>query len=118
MKSDIDKYKINFNGFVPAVIVVALALFFLSSCYTTNIRLQKQPISQNSEQNEKKVPEQSVNFISLGFGIYAKTAPVRPVCNQGQVLDHATFEMTVLDSIIHFTVGGIYSTRHVRVYCK
>jgi hypothetical protein len=100
------------------IILIAVLIIFSSSCYVTNVRFQQTQNSQNLEAQGHKILAQSVNFASVGLGIYPISRPVHPVCSQGQILDYVAFEMDLLDSVLHFVIGGIYTSRKVRVYCK
>jgi len=115
-------FKIIYNKYRLLMLEIGsilLILFFFSNCFVTHVRFKEPQPVQNIENQEKMaVPVQSVNFVSVGLGIYQATAPVRPVCNEGQSLDNVTFEMDIVDNIIHFFVGGIYTQRKVRVYCR
>ena len=104
---------------IPTAMAVFIALVFLTGCYSTNFRFEKPQNTPNAaEQNAGEALAQTVSFSSVGFGIHPLTAPVRPMCNQGQVLKKINFEMNKIDSVIHFLIGGIYTSRHVNVYCK
>jgi len=101
------------------IVLILMILFFFSNCFVTHVRFKQPQSMQNTESQDKMpVPVQSVNFASVGLGIYPVTDPVRPVCNEGQSLDNVTFEMDIVDNILHFMVGGVYTRRKVRVYCK
>lgn len=94
-----------------------LLMLISAGCQTTVLHFE--PPATETEQlasNPEQEPTLSVNYVSLGLGIYEfSKSPKIPCPNQIQKI---VISRNWLDATIHFFVGGVYSTRRIDFYCK
>lgn len=81
----------------------------LSNCQTTVIQIN--PSSEPMIQ-----PSGKVRYGSAAFGYIDVTKNYESPC--GQNVNQVVIRRDWLDSLIHFAIGGIYTTRSVDVYCS
>lgn len=98
--------------------LIALVLAGAVSCHTTIIETNPQSPEgpENQVAEDGKAPDYEETYISLGLGIYEYSEPDYVPCPGG--VKSVKMERNVLDTVIHFFVGGIYTTRHVQVVCN
>lgn len=89
--------------------IALLGLGFLVNCQTTVIQ-----INPSSEQTAQ--PTGKVRYGSAVLGNIDITKNYESPC--GQNVNKVVIRRDLIDSIIHFAIGGIYTTRSVEVYCS
>ncbi|MDH5655561.1 MAG: hypothetical protein OEZ34_06605 [Spirochaetia bacterium] len=103
---------------VRMVILTGAISLILSGCYITNINLVNPPEQKNIEKNPGGVVlNQSEKFPSMWFGIKALKKPVEPSCAEEQKVEKVIYKTDLLDNVIHFLIGGIYTRRTIEIYC-
>lgn len=90
------------------ILFFILGIFIFSNCQTTVIQ-----ISPSSEPLGK--PTSKVRYGSAAFGYIDVTKNYESPC--GQNVNQIVIQRDWVDSLIHFAIGGIYTTRSVDVYC-
>ncbi len=90
-------------------LLLAFGILVLSHCQTTIIQIN--PSSEPMIQ-----PTGKVRYGSAAFGYIDISKNYESPC--GQNVNQVVIRRDWLDSVIHFAIGGIYTTRSVEVYCS
>jgi hypothetical protein len=100
---------------IRALTLPLALIFLLGGCHVTEIRLSEtQTGSQQS--TERGEPSEAYQYASVGFGIYDLTKETHESCsvNPKAVL----IETDLVNTVLHFIIGGIYTRRNIMVYCN
>lgn len=98
-----------------------ILLLFLFQCQSTEVVFDStilSPIEQSKysdKSNMANTNTTSVRYGSVVFGYFEVTNPVATPCNYET--KSIVMQKEFLDGVIHFFIGGIYTTRMVYIYC-
>ncbi len=90
-------------------------ILLFTACHTTIIETDSYS-NEKTSHTVKELPTYEKTYVSLGLGIYEFSDPDYIPCPEGAT--SVKFQRTLLDFLIHVSLGGIVTTRHVQVFCK
>jgi hypothetical protein len=91
------------------ITLFAILITLLTNCQTVVIQINPGVEIKNAAPNQKK------RYGTVGFGYIDITKDNDSAC--GQNVRKIVIERDWLDCIVHFFIGGLYTTRSVDVYC-
>lgn len=101
---ELNTKKILIHTILSGILLLAIA------CQTTIIRVEGQ-----MEVDESRTPDAQEQYESVVLGIVELSEPMEAHCQTAT--DKVVMRMDPMDSLIHFFLGGVYSTRTISVYC-
>lgn len=87
--------------------------FFCFDCHTTVIKMKEAEFSRD----KFNLSQNDVNQVSVVFGYYEYSKPVKSNCAQGKT-KAIIFHRDWRDKLAYFFIGGIYSSKSVSVLCE
>lgn len=109
----------NPNRRLRARALLALVLFalagFTASCHQVIIKLEP-GLQMSSVPPTVKPDNPDTSYSSVALGIIEYSKPVQAKCDKG--VKFVKIERSIIDCILHFFIGGFYTTRSVMVFCK
>ncbi len=95
---------------LAGILTVLFLSCLFSGCQTTTIvfdTVKPAPL--------KLLPDNERRYASMALGIYELSKPETATCSD--VPAKVVIRRNVVDALIHATIGGIYTTRSIEVYC-
>lgn len=94
--------------------IILLSVFISLGCMNTIVYYKKPTDDPKAKIKENK----NVRYQSVGLGMYELKKPVTPNSDCKNGVDHIHIQRDWLDSITHFLIGGLYTSRSIKLYCK
>jgi len=97
-----------------AVLIVAIVILCaFSSCQTTTVVFnENEPLPMPEQLNVQQ------RYSSLALGIIELSDPQTTTCPPEKNVSRVVVHRGFIDLLIHASIGGIYTTRTIEVYCK